>query len=206
MRLLVSMLIVASMAPRLSAQSLISRDSITPHWAMRYLIGGIDSPPHISGKTWACVKSWPEVTRALIAVYQQSDSRTLVRADAILMLGATGQDTAFRFLIRALDGANPNDRFRQDMLLALGNSADPPQIVYDRLMMALTSGAPEDRSMAARSLSDIRSPRAEAVLRNARERESSAPMVAEIDRSLARFRNARHAPEPCDSAILRPGH
>jgi hypothetical protein len=206
MRLLTWMLIVASSALRLSAQSQISRDSITPQWAMRHLIGGIDTPPPVSGRTWACVKSWPEVTRALIAVYEQSDSRSLVRADAILMLGATGQDSAFRFLIGALDAASPNDRFRQDMLLALGNSADPPQIVYDRLAISLTSGAPEDRSMAARSLSDIRSPKAEAVLRKAREGEGSVQAVAEIDRSLARFGNARHAPEPCDSTILAPDH
>lgn len=206
MRLLAWMLIMAASAPRLSAQSLISRDSITPQWAMLHLIGGIDSPAPGFGKTWACVKSWPEVTRALIAVYEQSDSNGLAHADAILVLGGTGQDSAFRFLIAALDGASPNDHFRQDMLLALGNSADPPDFVYDRLKLALTSGAPADRGMAARSLSDIRSPKAESLLREAKETETSAPKVAEIDRSLARFRNGRHAPEPCDSTILRQDH
>lgn len=204
MRLLVSMLIVASTAARVSAQSLISRDSISPQWAMRHLIGGIDSSAPGFGKTFACVKSWPEITRALISVYEQSNANVLARADAILVLGATGQDSAFRFLVTKLDDASPNDRFRQDMLLALGNSADPPDFVYDRLELALTSGTLADRGMAARSLADIRSPTAERLLRKARERETSVPVVAEIDRSVARFRNVRHAPEPCDSTILIP--
>jgi hypothetical protein len=202
MRLLALILIVAFSNSTLSAQSLISRDSITPAWAQRHLIGGIDAPAPGFGKTWACVKSWPEVTRALIAIYDQSEAGSLPRADAILVLGATGQDSAFRFLVSTLDHAAPDDPLRQEMILALGNSADPPDYVYARLELALTSAG--DRGMAARSLSDIRSPRAESVLRKAKEGETSAPMVAALDKSLARFQSGHpRVVTPCDSTMLR---
>jgi hypothetical protein len=202
LRLLAWILMMAGSASVLSAQSLISRDSVTPAWAQRHLIGGIDAPAPGFGKTWACVKNWPEVMRALIAIYNQSEANSLSRANAVLVLGGTGQDSAFRFLVSTLDRAPLTDPMRDDLLLALGNAADPPDYVYDRLRIALAS--PTDRGMAARALSDIRSSRAEAVLRKAKEGERSAPVIAMLDRSLARFQSGRaRVVTPCDSTILR---
>jgi hypothetical protein len=203
-RLLTACLIVASSAYQLSAQSLISRDSITPSWARRQLIGGIDSGPRI-GSAWACIKSWPEVTNALIVVYKQSDSPSLVGDDAILMLGGTGQDSAFRFLVATLDGTAPNDPIRQDLLLALGNSAEPPDFVYERLEVILTSGSRADFGMALRALSDIRSPAAYALLRKTRAATTDAARKSMIDGTLARMEKGHpRIVSTCDSTRIAP--
>ncbi len=200
-------LILAVAGSRLSAQSLISRDSITREWALRHLIGGIDSPAPGIGKTWPCVKSWPEVTGALTAVYKQADSKSLVAADAVLMLGATGQDSAFRFLITLLDSSMKGDQLRQTVLLALGNSADPPGYVYDRLELILASGPSADAGMAMRALSDIRSSRASAVLRKTRAATTNDMIVAAIDGTLSRMDKGHpRIVSPCDSTILAHDH
>jgi hypothetical protein len=189
-RLLTACLIVASSAYQLSAQSLISRDSITPSWARRQLIGGIDSGPRI-GSAWACIKSWPEVTNALIVVYKQSDS--------------PGQDSAFRFLVATLDGTAPNDPIRQDLLLALGNSAEPPDFVYERLEVILTSGSRADFGMALRALSDIRSPAAYALLRKTRAATTDAARKSMIDGTLARMEKGHpRIVSTCDSTRIAP--
>jgi hypothetical protein len=206
MRVVTWFLLVAFAAHRTAAQSLISPDSITVEWAQHHLIGGIDAPAPGFGKTFACVKSWPEVPRALIAIYNDSHSGTLSRADAILVLGGTGQDTAFRFLISTLDHTAPNDPLRQDMILALGNSADPPEYVYEWLKLALLSDTGDDLGMAARALSDIRSARAEEIVRAARAADVSTSKAAFLDRTLARFHSGHgRITTPCDSTMLRRG-
>jgi hypothetical protein len=202
-QLFVRVVAVALLAMPLKAQSLISRDSITPAWATRHLIGGIDSSAPGFGTTFPCVKAWPEVTRALIAIYEESATTSLARADALLVLGATGQDSAFRFLIRTLDHTAQNDPYRTDMILALGNSANPPNFVYDRLDLALTAGTPADRSIATRSLSDIRSSKADSLLRKARANETSPGQVAVIDGALKRMQNGRpRTVAVCDSTLV----
>lgn len=203
MQLLVRIVVIALLATPLKAQSLISHDSITPTWARRHLIGGIDSSAPGFGTTFPCVKAWPEVTQALIAIYEESATTSLARADALLVLGATGQDSAFRFLVRKLDQTAQNDPFRMDMILALGNSANPPNFVYDRLNLALTAGTPADRSIATRSLSDVGSSNADSLLRMARAHEASAAQVAEIDGALKRMQNRRpRTAAVCDSALV----
>jgi hypothetical protein len=203
MRWISGVLIVAMTVSELPAQSLISRDSVTPKWAQLHLIGGIDAPAPGFGKTFACVKSWPEVTRALIAVYKQSGSNSLSRANAILVLGATGLDSAFRFLVSKLDHVTVKDPIRRDIVLALGNSADPPDYVYDRLELALASGFSADGSFAARALSDIRSPKAEAILRKVRVGETNPQMTVQIDGALKRIQNGHgRTVTSCDSTTL----
>lgn len=203
MRMLIYVLAIAFATPVLSAQSLVSPDSITPPWVQRHLLGGIDAMPSGYAKTWACVKSWPEVTRALIAVYQDSSAYGLPRANALLTLGSTEQDSAYSFLVRTLERTSTSDPLRLDMILALGNGPNPPGYVYERLESLLTSGPPADRGWAARSLSDIRSARAEAILQKARVGETSSPMIQSIDRSLARFQKVRaRTVLVCDSSIL----
>lgn len=186
------------------AQALITRDSITTNWAYRHLIGGIDSPaPHCSG-TFACVRSWPEVTNVLIAIYRDPASVGLARADAILVLGGTGQDSAFAFLVHTLDLASATDHERQDMLLALGNSANPPGFVYEHLEAALSSTILGDATMAAMALDDIGFPRALQILQSARGASTSRAGIASIDRNLARFRNRKaRVIAPRDSTMLR---
>ena len=170
---------------------------------MRHLIGGIDSSAPGFGMTFPCVKAWPQVTRALIAIYEESATTSLARADALLVLGATGQDSAFRFLGRTLDSTAQNDPFRTDMILALGNSANPPNFVYDRLNLALTAGTPADRSIATRSLSDVGSSIADSLLRKARANEASAAQVAVIDGVLERMQKRRpRTTAVCDSALI----
>jgi len=205
MRVVTWFLLMAFATHRAAAQSLVSPDSIAVEWARRHLIGGIDAPAPGFGKTFPCVKSWPEVARALIAIYNDSGRGTLSRADAILVLGATGQDTAFRFLISTLDHTAPNDPLRQDMILALGNSADPPEYVYEWLKRALMSDSRADLGMAARALSDIRSPRAEEIVRAARDADTATSKAAFFDGTLERFhRGHDRITTPCDSTMLRP--
>jgi hypothetical protein len=203
MQLFVRAVVIALLATPLKAQSLISHDSITPTWARRHLIGGIDASAPGFGTTFPCVKTWPEVARALIAIYEESATTSLARADALLVLGATGQDSAYRFLVRTLDHTAENDPFRMDMIIALGNSANPPNFVYDRLNLALTAGTTADRSIATRSLSDIRSSKADSLLRKARASETSPGQVAAIDGALKRMQNTRpRTAAVCDSALF----
>lgn len=203
MQLLGRVVAIAVLAIPLKAQSLNSRDSITPSWARRHLIGGIDTSAPGFGTTFPSVKAWPEVTRALIAIYEESATTSLARADALLVLGATGQDSAFRFLVRTLDHTAQNDPFRIDMILALGNSANPPNFVYDRLNLALTAGTPADRSIATRSLSDICSSKADSLLRKERANETSPGQDAAIDGSLKRMQNGSpRTVAVCDSELV----
>lgn len=201
-RLIATLLIVASFAARLPAQAPISRDSVTPNWALRHLIGGIDSGPRI-GNAWSCIRSWPEVTNALITVYKQAASPSLVRDDALLMLGGTGQDTAFIFLLATLDGTPPPDHIRQDIILALGNSADPPDFVYERLELLLSSGSRDDFGMALRALSDIRSPAAYASLRKSEAATTDSAKKSRIDGTLTRMEKGHpRIATPCDSTLI----
>jgi hypothetical protein len=121
------------------------------------------------------------------------------------MLGATGQDSAFRFLIATLDTTAPRDPIRQDILLALGNSAEPPDFVYDRLQLILTSGSRDDVYMAMRALSDMRSPTAYDVLRKSRAATTDSAKMAAIDGTLARMEKGHpRIVSTCDSTRIAP--
>lgn len=90
------------------------------------------------------------------------------------------------------------------MILALGNSANPPNFVYDRLNLALTSGTPADRSTATSSLSDIRSSKADSLLRKARANETSSGQLAAIDAALKRIENGHpRTVAVCDSTLVK---
>lgn len=97
MQLVVGVAAIALLAAPLKAQSLFSRDSITPNWARRHLMGGIEASAPGFETTFPCVKAWPEETRALVAIYEESATTSLARTDALPVLGGTGQDSAFRF-------------------------------------------------------------------------------------------------------------
>ncbi|HEX8692343.1 MAG TPA: hypothetical protein VF746_08000 [Longimicrobium sp.] len=137
------------------------------------------------------VKGRPDFARALMAVAEDARQPYLNRSNALLVLGATQQEEAFRFLERFFDALGPADPLRLTNLYALGSTRAPSPGVLQRLQRALERGDEEESLMAAHSLGRTRSEQARSIL-SARRRAEGRPAVREeIQRALEAMERSR---------------
>jgi hypothetical protein len=173
---------------RSHAQSPVVPAVISAQWVTRTFLSLID--PADSGQalwktTWPLVRARSDFVAALVAVDQDTSLPAFVRGNALMLLGGTGDDRAYQYLVRRLDFTLPDNGFRLNIIIGFGNGGrEPPEPVYQRLTSVLQYGRATERRAAAFALGSIRTARAEKLLRSRRAIERSPAVVRMIDRRL----------------------
>lgn len=184
-------LVMLCAASQIVAQSLTTPTVISQHWVRTQILEADVYDTTKSGwhQSWQSIRSRPEVVTALIAIHNDSTVPRLERLTALSFLGATGQPSAYEYLEHTFDDVASDLETRVSVIYGMGSiphSDTPPEGVFQRLAIALSSGPPRQRIAAAYALGDLHSARADLILRKRRAAETSVAVLQRIDRNLAR--------------------
>src|SRR5262245_21340735 len=101
---------------------------------------------------WLAIRDRPDFADLLIHVIEDSGTDSWTRSNAILKLGATNQDTAYRYVINRLAALSSSED-ATNWVLSLGSGIGrTPAFVYDALIAQL--GFPRRIHSAIHALSD----------------------------------------------------
>lgn len=184
-------LFALSALPFLGDAQTVRGASVVLRPRIRPLKGGwvyiVDTLPTGPPEAWVTFRKHPEVIRALLETARESTTRG-DRLNAILRLGGTGEEQGYRYLAATIDSLSPTSDLRSVVLIAMGNGYPdrPPEYIYHRLEIALSSRSTGDRFYAAVALGDIMSPRAMGILRSRAAFESSPSILREIRHGISR--------------------
>lgn len=160
---------------------------IPPEWVVEQFLSHVDAQGPLEERQdslWIRVRNRPEIVDLLIEIGSDSARTRLVRANAILRLGATSQLRAYEHLARLLSVLEPESPYRLNAILGLGSGYVPrPPFVYERLTDVLRTGTQSERRAAAYAFGMIRSERALQILR-ARLPNEGDPVVASTIREV----------------------
>jgi hypothetical protein len=173
----------------LKAQSSAKSIAITPNWVASTFLSAVDDrdiAPEIWSTVWPVVRSRPEMVDALLLVYRTHSFPALMRRNALMMMGATGQARGYSLLVQLFDRSRVGDEERLNMIIGFGNGPqEPPDYVYARLATVLGGSHISERRGAAFSLGSIRTARAQQILRSRQTIERSPSVLQMINRRLA---------------------
>jgi hypothetical protein len=112
---------------------------ITPAWYVARFPNCIDSCDDPARTAlWLEIRDRPDLREALIQVIESPSTDAWTRSNAILRLGATGQESAYRFIRDRLERLPPDDPDAHEWVLAMGSGLGPwPDLVYETLAAQL---------------------------------------------------------------------
>lgn len=159
-------------------------ERITPAWYVANFpncIDHCDDPARDS--LWLEIRDRPDLLDALVRVIESPVTDAWTRANAVLRLGATGQDRAHRYIADRLDALPEDDPDAASWILALGSGHGPVrEAVYETLATQL--GIPYRTEAAIFILGEIGTARARAILEETAATTADASLVASIQRAL----------------------
>jgi hypothetical protein len=159
-------------------------ERITPAWYVANFpncVDFCDDPARPA--LWQEVRARPDLRDALIRVIESPITDTWTRVNAILRLGATGQEPAYRYIRDRLDAAAPDDPDAHEWILAMGSGQDPvPDLVYETLAAQLL--VPYRTEATLFSLGSIGTARARAILEETARASDDAELRESIWRAL----------------------
>jgi hypothetical protein len=157
---------------------------ITPAWYVANFPNCVDfceDPARTA--LWLEIRERADLRDALVQVIESPITDTWTRVNAILRLGATGQEPAFRYISDRLDAAAPHDPDAHEWILALGSGHGPvPDLVYETLAAQLT--VPYRTEATLFSLGSIGTARARGILEEAVRTTDDAELRESIWRAL----------------------
>jgi hypothetical protein len=140
---------------------------ITPAWYVANFpncVDFCDDPARTA--LWLRIRDRADLRDALVRVIESPITDARTRVHAILRLGATGQESAYRYIGDRLDAAAPDDPDAHEWILALGSAHGPVlDLVYETLAAQLT--VPYRSEATLFSLGTIGTARARAILEEA---------------------------------------
>jgi HEAT repeat protein len=164
-------------------------EPLTPEGVAAEFLSTIDDAPEREARRvarWREVRDRPELLAILTEIATGPTWPELVRRNAILAIGGTGQPEAFAFLQRLLAELPAGHPHRVNAVLRLGSGPGPWSAPVLATLESTLQGGPgsnvSEQIAAVHALSSTRTPAAAAILR-------------------AQLR--RGAPEPVRNAILR---
>jgi HEAT repeat protein len=134
-------------------------DVVTRQWIKETFLSRIDTEASATEQAkWLAVRDRPETVSVLIEIYEDKRELSIVRHNALLDLGATGQLRGYEYLVRRWNRMAPNDDERFDVVYALG--CGPPErehapLALQKLREILQGGDKEMQIIAAKSLGGI---------------------------------------------------
>jgi HEAT repeat protein len=137
---------------------------------------------------WIAVRDRPETVTLLIQIADDAKKNPLVRGNAVLSIGATGQLGGYEYLISRWNRMTGNDRDRTIVIFALGSGRRPDRelasIALQKLREIIETGDKAMRVYAAKSLGDIGSAGARNILQSRLKSEPDSVFRRVIDREL----------------------
>jgi hypothetical protein len=174
----------AARSPERAAPEGAAPERITPAWYVTNFpncIDHCDDPARDS--LWLAIRHRPDLVDALVRVIESPVTGAWTRANAVLRLGATGQDRAHRYIADRLDALPENDPDATSWILALGSGHGPVrEAVYETLATQL--GIPYRTEAAIFILGEIGTARARAILEETAATTGDASLRASIERAL----------------------
>jgi hypothetical protein len=142
-------------------------ERITPGWYIANFPNCVDFCDDPSRTAlWHEVRARPDLRAALVRVIESPITDPWTRVNAILRLGATGQDPAYRYIRDRLDAAAPDDPDAHEWIMAMGSGQGPvPDLVYETLAAQLP--VPYRTEVTLFSLGTIGTARARAIMEEA---------------------------------------
>jgi hypothetical protein len=159
-------------------------ERITPAWYVANFPNCVDfcADPARTG-LWQEVRDRPDLRDALVRVIESPITDAWTRVNAILRLGATGQDPAYRYIRDRLDVAAPDDPDAHEWIMAMGSGPGPvPDLVYETLAAQLM--VPYRTEATLFSLGTIGTARARAILEETVRATDDAELRDSIWRAL----------------------
>jgi hypothetical protein len=159
-------------------------ERITPAWYVANFpncVDFCDDPARTA--LWQEVRDRLDLRDALVRVIESPTTDTWTRVNAILRLGATGQEPAYRYIRDRLDAAAPDDPDAHEWILAMGSGHGPvPDLVYETLATQLM--VPYRTEATLFSLGSIGTARARAILEETVRATDDAELRDSIWRAL----------------------
>jgi HEAT repeat protein len=142
---------------------------------------------------WAAVRDRPETVSLLIEINEDTEELPLVRKNALLSMGATGQPRAYEYLAQRWSRTTPNDSERYFLIVALGSGPRDREREHSALALQKLKEILDGREQrlqihAAQSLGDIGSARSRAILEERLTLERDPAILSTINLELKKPR------------------
>lgn len=174
----------AERSPERAAPERAAPERITPAWYVTNFPNCMDhchDPARDS--LWLEIRDRPDLVDALVRVIESPVTDAWTRANAVLRLGATGQDRAHLYIVDRLDALPEDDPDATSWILAIGSGNGPVrEAVYETLASQL--GIPYRTEAAIFILGEIGTARARAILEETAATTADASLRASIQRAL----------------------
>jgi hypothetical protein len=171
-----------SLEPAVPERALPER--ITPAWYVANFPNCTDDcGDPVRDSLWVEIRDRPDLVDALVRVIESPVTDAWTRANAVLRLGATAQDRAYRYIRDRLDALPEDDPDAASWIVALGSGHGPIRDdVYQTLAAQL--GIPYRAEAAIFILGEIGTARARAILEETAAATADASLRTSIQRAL----------------------
>lgn len=187
----VARFIVVILAILLWHPAALGQQPITRRWLLENILRPAydDSGEQKRALLWAQVRSKPETLDSLIEIFEDPGAVSPVRSAALLRIGATGQASAYEYLLRQLPRVQ-GSTFGIDLILALGSGPrEPPAAALQQLQLILNDGTRELRRLAAFSLGSAKGRQGQQIIRKRLDIEPDSLVRSMIRERLERRRS-----------------
>lgn len=168
-----------------------SPERITPEWYVETFPNCIDQCGDSRRLAlWREIRHRPDLVEALIRIVESPATDSWTRSNAILALGATSQESAYRYLRDRLEELPPDDANASPWILGLGSGPGPaPEFVYEALIAQFAISHRVDSTIEA--LAGMRTGRAREILEAAAHGSDDEWVRREIERRLRDWQRRR---------------
>jgi HEAT repeat protein len=162
---------------------------VTREWLKSEFLNFIEGPPPSAGEKWVSVRGRPETLSLLIKLYEDRKENTLVRHNALLRIGNTGQIQAYEYLARLWDRMPGRADDRDLVAYSLGSwppDREPPALATQKLREILNNPDPSVRIIAVHGLSN-NTPAARLILQERLGSETHTYVRNALENAINRF-------------------